>query len=266
MRIGLGGRLSAPLGMCVVCAAALTVPPACGASPHHTHHSAQRPKPALYELTFAMSGRYVYHYNAQAGPQSERLMHFEPVATYRRVPLVSKGRPPASRRRPVVVHASSLPELVGSWAMSYFDPSGEDSCQAGGALSPNPAPSPALRATYSSHGYSLVVQAVPAVRPFLYSSTEIGGPCGATDPWSEWVIRGGAANGGINTLSASLRIGQGMLRSVESHQPAKLAVALDPSQGFAATDCGTAPALEVTCDQALEWTGTVTIRRARRAH
>jgi hypothetical protein len=224
----------------------------------------RQPRAVEFEVEVSIHGEYRYHYTARGGPSAEKLIAFFPSVTYPSVRLYPSGKPPRHRRSVADGHGRTA-ELAGQWAMEYFDPEGEDSCQASGGLVPNAVgEEPLFRASYTAHGYSLAAQTVPSTRPFLYTSTEIGGPCGTTDPWSEWVVRNGVANRGTNTFTAYVRVTQRTLEAVARGNPTLIAVTLSPSEGLASADCGSAPDLGVSCTQALEWTGAMRISRVRR--
>jgi hypothetical protein len=251
-------------------AAALMVAPATSSAAAGGDAGPKPPQPATFRVRIALGGEYRYQYSAKKGPANEqvnisdeRVIHFFPSISYPTVRLYSAGVPPASGRD-VVAKEGTAPELVGSWGIVYFDPTGEDSCQASGGLSPNPASRPVLTAHFASHRYALSVRAVGSGHPFLYTSTEIGGPCGVSDPWSEWVVRNGVANQGVDTFTAGPSVSQRRLRAVGRGHPLILPVSLMPSEGLTSTDCGSAPSLQVACSQKLEWSGEVTISRAKR--
>lgn len=265
IRLGAGSLAISCAVSAAGCVIAWRAPDADGspASRHPAHRPNRRPTP--FDLTLSVSGQYTYHYTAQGGPASNRTITFFPSVTYSGVVLYARKSPPASRRK-IAGKRGSEAELIGNWSIAYIDPSGEDSCQASGGIAPNPAGSgPLLSGRYVSHVYALSIQGAASVSPFVYTGLEIGGPCGTTDPWAQWVATKSLPASGANAFAANLSISERTLRSIAKGRQAALPVALSPSNGLTSTDCGSAPELQVSCEQAFSWTGTVTISRGKRS-
>lgn len=117
-----------------------------------------------------------------------------------------------------------------------------------------------LTADYGIHDYDMKLQGA-GTDSFAYTGTQMGSePCDVPDPWAAWVAGNSHINnGGVEAFNAVLTVPQSQLRAAAGGHSQTFNVELQPVDGLPSTDCGSEPALGISCTQSFKWSGTVVI-------
>ncbi len=241
-----------------VAAPAHDAPAAGGAS------SSLPPAPVKFRVTLRLSGGYRYRYTAPTRLDVRELTFASnPVISYD-VFLYPAGAPPSYLRTVSGVQRSLTSGMRGHWRVAV---TGHGACQAAGTLVDSSSGTVPLLATgsYRRHAYRLTLEAAPGIDPFAFQGTHEGSdPCATSDPWRDWVLAlGHPRNGGATTFHAVASFSQRQLRAAQSGRRANIPVHLLPGGRLASSDCGTVLSLGISCRQSLDWSGRVSVGRAR---
>ncbi|MGA8746391.1 MAG: hypothetical protein WB507_11070 [Solirubrobacterales bacterium] len=222
--------------------------------------------PTKFIVAFFLKGTYSYDYaDVDNGHVTEehRTMTFEGqpnVARYT-VYLNSKGKPFLSTTEAL---ADPSPAMVGSWSVKASQTE-EAPCAASGDLR-DESTGRALTADFGIHDYDMKIQGA-GDDSFVYTGTKTGSePCDVPDPWAAWVVGNSHLNNGAEAFNAVLTVPQAKLRAANRGQSQTFNVALLPVDGLPSTDCGSEPALGISCKQSFNWSGTVVITGMKKKH